>query len=538
MRTHGPKPNIPAISAMGKSSSVPVIDLFAGPGGLGEGFTALRRESRARFKVRLSIEKDPVAHQTLQLRAFYRQFAPGRVPGLYYDVLRGATSREALFARFPEQSANATHEAWHAELGETPDRQVRERIEAAIGAAETWVLIGGPPCQAYSVAGRSRNKGIQGYSADEDKRQFLYEQYLAIIADHWPAIFVMENVKGLLSATLLEQRMFERIHEDLADPARAVGRRGSGRRHRYNLVSISDQSDLSGRPDVARFVVQTERYGIPQARHRVILVGVRDDLLLPQNDAEFTLSGCDQTPLRQVLDRLPALRSGLSKSQDSPRAWRDAIRDARGRRWIRSAASTGGQDVHDLIVETIDHIGIPRHDRGGEFVSGDYRSEYEPEWFFDGRIEGICNHHTRCHMARDLHRYLYAACYSACHGISPRLKHFPTDLLPDHRNVALALNGHGFFGDRFRVQVRNKPSTTVTSHLAKDGHAFIHPDPAQCRTLTVREAARLQTFPDNYLFCGPRSQQYVQVGNAVPPILARAIASIVWKLLSRNGLAD
>lgn len=523
-----------------QESAVPVVDLFAGPGGLGEGFTALRRpDGRACFKVRLSIEKDYFAHQTLLLRAFYRQFSPGRIPSLYYDLLRGAASREALFAKFPEQAARATDEAWHGELGVVPHRDVREGIKNALGNSDEWILIGGPPCQAYSVAGRSRNKGIEGYRPDKDQRQYLYAEYLEIIADHWPAIFVMENVKGLLSATLRDQPVFERIYEDLEHPARVVQRRagGKGRSHKYTIISVSEPTDLFRGASVDDYLVQAERHGIPQARHRVILVGIRDDLGVPENCSEHTLPRHKETPAQNVLERLPALRSGLSRGRDSATDWINAIRDARERRWLKSARNVGGSEVQDLILDAIENVVVPKHDRGAEFIPGEFRTSYEPDWFYDGKIEGICNHSSRTHMPRDLHRYLYASCFALCHGHSPRLKHFPADLLPEHRNVALALNGHGYFADRFRVQVEGRPSTTVTSHISKDGHAFIHSDPHQCRSLTVREGARLQTFPDNYLFCGPRTEQYVQIGNAVPPLLARGIARIVWTLLKRNGLA-
>ena len=138
------------------------------------------------------------------------------------------------------------------------------------------------------------------------------------------------------------------------------------------------------------------------------------------------------------------------------------------------------------------------------------------------------NHVTRSHMPDDLARYLFAAVFAATYGHSPTARTFPEHLAPNHRNWT-----SGKFSDRFRVQVAHEPSRTITSHIAKDGHYYIHPDPSQCRALTVREAARLQTFPDNYLVRGNRTQQYVQVGNAVPPYLAHQIAESLRPALAQ-----
>lgn len=139
-------------------------------------------------------------------------------------------------------------------------------------------------------------------------------------------------------------------------------------------------------------------------------------------------------------------------------------------------------------------------------------------------------------MPSDLVRYFFMATFSKVTGESPRLAQFPTCLLPDHENVDSTALEDAPFKDRFRVQLGEKVGMTVTSHIAKDGHAFIHPDPLQCRALTVREAARLQTFPDSYVFLGNRTSQFTQVGNAVPPYLAAQIAEVVADVLLRAGL--
>jgi DNA (cytosine-5)-methyltransferase 1 len=140
-------------------------------------------------------------------------------------------------------------------------------------------------------------------------------------------------------------------------------------------------------------------------------------------------------------------------------------------------------------------------------------------------------------MPRDLVRYLFASCYARVTGRSPKLHDFPAVLLPDHNSVEDALRTrHGYFNDRFRVQLESDQATTVTCHIAKDGHSFIHHDATQCRSWTVREAARIQTFPDNYFFEGTRTDQYRQVGNAVPPFLANQLAGVVANIL--KGASD
>ena len=156
--------------------------------------------------------------------------------------------------------------------------------------------------------------------------------------------------------------------------------------------------------------------------------------------------------------------------------------------------------------------------------------------FLDDQIEGVCNHSTRSHLDTDLVRYLYAAIYAQVNGTSPKLRDFPEKLLPAHQNANEAVET-GKFADRFRVHLKNEPAKTITSHISKDGHYYIHYDPTQCRSYTVREAARLQTFPDNYFFTGPRTSQYIQVGNAVPPLLANQIAEIVWKAFDSLSLS-
>jgi DNA (cytosine-5)-methyltransferase 1 len=232
-------------------------------------------------------------------------------------------------------------------------------------------------------------------------------------------------------------------------------------------------------------------------------------------------------PIERVLSDLPRLRSGISRGTDSTEAWRKILCDIPETPWFQSPQITSEHrgEIRRLLRELDTDLG-----RGAEFLQPTRRTlRAFADWFLDKRLSAVCNHSTRAHIPEDLHRYFFAASFGRVHGRSPILDDFPPQILPDHKNVSEALK-EGKFNDRFRVQIEGRPATTITSHICKDGHYFIHYDPKQCRSLTVREAARIQTFPDNYFFEGPRTEQYHQVGNAVPPLLALKIAKIVAAL--------
>lgn len=517
-----------------------VIDIFAGPGGLSEGFSQVKNNrGNQAFDIVLSIEKETHAFETLKLRAFYRQFPDGS-PRSYYRFLRGEISINALYGEQPLAAKESSAKCWQATLGPGGEsiEEVRNRIDAALGTNDNWLLIGGPPCQAYSLAGRSRNQGNPDYDPSTDVRQKLYVEYLQILADHRPAVFIMENVKGLLSATLENEHVFHRILEDLRNPATAIARENRNttnvRNEGYHIYSLVERR-LFENGNLEGSVIRSENYGIPQARHRVILLGIREDI---HGITPGILVSSPTVSVSSVIGHLPNIRSGLSRRCDSGQSWAERLHSQQRSRWANGGTRrVDGAELSDLIRQLLGEVRVPDADRGAEFIGTDVIVDYMPDWYCDQNIRGICNHSSRGHMDKDLYRYFYAACYARLHGISPSLQHFPTDLIPDHTSAEIAVEGGGNFSDRFRVQVLGRPSTTIVSHISKDGHYYIHPDPLQCRSLTVREAARLQTFPDNYFFSGPKTAQYVQVGNAVPPYLAKQIADIVYGVLSRGGAA-
>jgi len=538
--------------------AIPAIDLFAGPGGLNEGFSRFASwyGSDIRFKSVLSIEKDAAAAKTLTLRAFFRQFDEDTLPSDYWSVLRGEAD-PAVLRDYAEWST-AEDEVWQAELGRIPLEELHTRIAAKLKNRRDWLLLGGPPCQAYSIVGRSRMTGI-GFDARAnakldpkisetvqrarlkkfggDVRHTLYREYLRIIAVHQPAAFVMENVRGILSALVPgdDSLMFDRIRADLEDPwkaleddpdRRALANAARAGRPRYRLFTFANPvaADLwENQPDNRDFLIQAEEYGVPQKRHRVIVLGIRDDVDVEPGRLEPSAP----STVRDAIGHLPPLRSGLSDAQDDFDEWARvrtlAVRELKKIVRDKAVSAALGQAVSEHAPLT----------RGSKFVAEKQRKPQTTleRWLRPRPVNGFAQHETRSHMKSDVVRYVYAACAAVALNRTPKLEHWPKELLPDHRNVIhddkTGIREVGGFSDRFKVQRWREPASTITSHIAKDGHYFIHPDPSQARSLTVREAARLQTFPDDYFFCGNRTEAYSQVGNAVPPYLAVQLAGVV-----------
>ena len=256
---------------------IPVIDVFSGPGGLAEGFASCRDEyHRSCYRVVLSVEKDPAAVRTLRLRAFLRTFPdfPRKLPLEYYDFLNGSLGEQPDWSKlYRDNWEQACEEVMHCSLGnpETEDSFRRKIQDLRAQYGGRTVLVGGPPCQAYSLAGRARVAGIQGYTPVNDPKFKLYKKYVDVLAELQPAVAILENVKGILSSKIEGTRIFPKIEEDL---------RSGGGRQDYELHGLVHRNDLLAGlyPKANDYVVRAEEYGVPQARHRVFVVCLRADI--------------------------------------------------------------------------------------------------------------------------------------------------------------------------------------------------------------------------------------------------------------------
>ena len=384
---------------------IPVIDLFAGPGGMSEGFSSLRDENgEPVFRSIMSIEMERTAHATLRLRAFARRLmdADGRLPQDYIDYLGTPSSEnlERLKDSHPEEWAAAEAEAIQGTLKEGDDEFVEMAKKRLQGYDGPLVLIGGPPCQAYSLVGRARRTHDKD-RLEKDVKQTLYKCYLRFIEVLRPTAFVMENVKGLLSARNYGEGVFGHIRADME----ALG---------YELHSMVVKDPE--RPH--DFIVRADEFGVPQARHRVILFGTR--------------SGCGQgapgvmTPrpvitVDQVLGEMPRIRSGFSSRVHDKLDWKEYVRKAAEKLMLTPEGSALGPSLEPVMEGK--HLPSAQHADG---IGAEDRNPLS-DWY-RGHLAGsgvLPEHVARNHMDSDLDRYLFCAAYAQEHKTCAKLYDFP-----------------------------------------------------------------------------------------------------------------
>ena len=386
------------------------MDLFAGCGGLSEGFY------QEGYKALLHLEIDKWACETLRERMRYYGY-----------------SNEEI------ENAILCHDITDDSILEMIEDRIHEKVD---------IIIGGPPCQAFSSVGRAQDP----HSMNNDPRNYLFESYIKILNHYQPKLFIFENVKGILTARPKGVNIFEKIISEMS--------------LNYNVCS-----------NKKTILLDAADYGVPQHRERVILVGIRKDIgLLPEEVYQrFVPTNGDGEGLspyitvKEAIGDLPILLPGEGKDEvlfepENASAYVMAIRNP-----------------EDKVL--YNHVARKHNQLDRER----YRILAENDW-----------------QLKDLIK------------VRPDLVHHD----PKH------------FVNRYTVQAYDRPGTTVVAHLYKDGNLFIHPDPNQERTFTPREAARIQSFPDSFRFMGSRTEQYKQIGNAVPPVLSRVFARTIKEILN------
>lgn len=388
------------------------VDLFAGCGGLSEGFY------KEGFKALLHLEINSTACETLKTRMKYYEYSEEDIERA---VMCDDITREGIL--------------------EDIEKKILGKVD---------IIIGGPPCQAFSTVGRAQSPD----SMSNDPRNYLFENYLQILNKFKPELFIFENVKGLLTAKPKGVKIFDKI-----------------------IAKMRETYDVVSDPDI--LLLNAADYGVPQIRERVIIIGVKKE------------GKIKYTP-EEIYNRIIKTHS----------------MDGTDGKW---KYVTVGDAISDL----------PKLKPGeGEEVT--YRNKTINNRYLDKIVSNdgiIYNHIARKHNMNDQERYRILSenrwQLKDLQVVRPDLVHHD----PKH------------FGNRYTVQEYDKPGKTVVAHLYKDGNLFIHPDPEQSRTFTVREAARIQSFPDDFVFEGSRTEQYKQVGNAVPPLMAQAFAKVIKEIL-------
>ncbi len=399
------------------------LELFAGAGGLSEGFV------QNGFEPVAYVEQDKDCCSTLLTRSIYHYLLKNNLKDSYNEYLKGNLDRNKLFEMCPNTLKD---KILCKQISSQTLPNLITTIELLLNGKTLDVLIGGPPCQAYSLIGRAQNK-----QKINDERLYLYKHYLEILTHFKPTVFVFENVPGLLSMSSGD--LFKTIINDFKQIGYEVD---------YEILNSAE-------------------YGVLQSRKRVIVIGALNKkvtLELPKIDISMYR-------VKDIFEDLNALMPGQSS------------------------------DKYSLQP-----------------------NEYLKTFNIRNDDEILTHHEARPNNDRDLNIYKYAI--QTWNNEKKRIKyHEIPDYLQSHNNKSSFL-------DRYKVVADDlNASHTMVAHISKDGHHYIHPDIKQCRSISVREAARIQSFPDDYYFEGSRTSKFKQIGNAVPPLLSKTIANKIKDII-------
>lgn len=411
------------------------IDLFSGAGGLSEGFI------RKGFNAISHIEMNKEASLTLETRAAYHFLKNKNKIEIYNSYLKGEISRIDFLKNIPQSILKSVI---NKEISDSTIEEIFEQIDERITGTEKTVdlIIGGPPCQAYSLVGRARDPN----GMKEDPRNHLYLQYVKFLKKYKPKMFVFENVPGIYSANNSTQ--MSKIEQAINDAGYKIG---------HNKI------------------LNSKNFNVLQDRKRVIIIGWLKELDLsipPFKEIEVS----DKRGFKLLYDDLPKLQNGEG------------------------------------------HLGPL------SYISSDFNDYLVKSKIRTSDENFVTQHIARPNNENDLEIYRVAVNLLLKDGKKLNYKDLP-ERLKRHKNENAFLN-------RFNVVPPENLSQTVVAHIAMDGHYYIHPDISQNRSISVREAARIQSFPDNFYFEGSRTSAFKQIGNAVPPLMAEGIASVIKKILS------
>ena len=407
------------------------IDLFSGAGGLSEGFI------RAGFNPIAHVEMNKDASDTIRTRTVFQFLKDNDRLEEYHQYLKGEMTRDDFWKLAPQSHLNSVI---NETIGEDTLPNIFKRVDKSLGKKNVDIVIGGPPCQAYSLAGRARDpKGMK-----DDPRNHLYKYYVEFLKRYKPKVFVFENVPGILSASNGEflQQIFDAV-EDAG----------------YKM-KIPPKRHLN-----------SKNFNVLQDRKRVIIIGWKNDLELEYPD--FSEQEIKYSTLSSIFSDLPKLQNGQGS------------------------------------------LGPVRYAKPS--------TEYLERTELRNGIDFTTQHIARPHNDNDLEIYRIAVNLLNEEGKRLNYAELPKRLIK-HKNLKS-------FTNRFQVVKPDGISHTVVAHIAMDGHYYIHPDITQNRSISVREAARIQSFPDDFFFEGCRTAAFKQIGNAVPPLMAEGIALKIKEML-------